>query len=155
MTKPYISRLPIRIPGLLVFAALALVACNGDTDSRPHGRATLTFEQSSPSSLVFELKNGTFRRIWFDGVFEPEMAVRPLASGVDVECKPEGSEGWIKQAPVLAVYSNGEHIGVAPGESRKLVVGRDFVDQFKNGVCRIQLLVAGGLILASDDFTAP
>jgi hypothetical protein len=139
------------IPGV---AALALVACNPDPNWQPSGQVTLKLSQSSQAGLVFELSNRTTRDIWFDALPEAEKRVRPFADAVNVECRQAGSAGWVKQAPSLGVYRNGEGVRVLPGGSRQLVIDRDFVARFENGVCRMELSLAEGLVLVSNDFSS-
>lgn len=140
--------------GILGCAALALVACNPDPNWQPRGQVTLKLSQSSQADLVFELSNRTTRDIWFDAVPAAEKQVRPLADAVNVECQQAGSAGWLKQVPNLGVYRKGEGVRVLPGGSRQLVIDRDFVARFGNGVCRIELSLAEGLVLVSNDFSS-
>lgn len=148
MTKLLTARSRI---SLLVCAALLAAACDPYSSSPPHATVKLTFVQISQSDLAFELKNGTLRAIWFDGNSEGER-VRPLDPAVDFECNPEGSLAWAKSRPVIGSWAKVENIRVAPRQALQLIVHSDFVVQFKNGVCRFELQLSDGLVVASNDF---
>lgn len=139
----------VRAIPLLVCAVLLLAACDRFSSSTAQGSVTLTLVHSSQSELEFELKNTASRAIQFDGNLEGDRA-RPLAHAA--ECQPEGSVGWAKSRPIIGSWAKVEAITVRPGETLRLLVHSDFVGKFKNGVCRMELQLADGLVLPSNAF---
>jgi hypothetical protein len=133
------------------FVCTAPSACNSRGTSET-GHVELAYLNSSATTIVFALRNGTQHTISFKGRRAAGSEGRFLAYDWSISCYLKGSPESKSLLPSLKDRHKAEHIEVAPLSMLELSIEAPEVHELAEGSCHIELALEGGARVKSTDF---
>jgi hypothetical protein len=136
---------------LLLVCAISLAACGSSANRPPSGTISLEYIETSGGRAVFQLENHSTQSLYFRGHSTPLTGAAPLAGAVStLECRPVDSWAWITEGKIEE--GGPETVQVAPGQRQHLDVQAAFLQQHKDGRCRLRLRLEGDTFIESKSF---
>ena len=145
----------LQIAATSAFAlVLALASCKPAPNGPSTGVAILSFLDTSQSSLVFKLENGTTQAIAFRGwdanADEPTTSPEFYA----VTCvKKDMSQALSELPPISHHGPQAESVELSPGTSLRLRIQIEDLGMFHGSSCHLKLRLENGSMIRSAEFS--
>jgi hypothetical protein len=131
-----------------VVVATTLAACGfGHVNSS--GFVSLEYVRISASDIVFELKNGSSKKISFRGVYSTMNGADPWDS--QVVCREmSGTSGYAH--PIALDVNKPASINISSGGQMRLRIGNQITAVDKDARCHLRLKLGDGVVIESGEF---